>query len=224
MKYHAAGTMLAAGLAIERGWAINLGGGMHHACANSGMGWCPFDDITLAIRRVREASGGTLSKVLYIDCDAHQGNGVARDKLLFNDQDLYILDVFNVDVYPGDEESWPAINLPVHLRSGTRDAKYLECLAAALRKADRDFPSPDMVFYNAGTDVLIDDPLGALGVSAQGIINRDKMVWEHAFRASKAPLVMTLSGGYAANNAAVIAASIANLMRTWSLHAQGADK
>lgn len=31
--------MLAAGLALERGWAINLGGGMHHASSDAGMGW-----------------------------------------------------------------------------------------------------------------------------------------------------------------------------------------
>jgi histone deacetylase 11 len=31
LRYHAAGTMLAAGLALEHGWGINLGGGMHHA-------------------------------------------------------------------------------------------------------------------------------------------------------------------------------------------------
>lgn len=53
IKYHAAGTMLAAGLALQRGWALNLGGGMHHASAKEGMGWCPFDDIMLAVRCVQ---------------------------------------------------------------------------------------------------------------------------------------------------------------------------
>lgn len=64
--------MLAAGLALERGWAINMGGGMHHAHASDGMGWCPFDDIMLAIRRLRKASGGQINRVLVIDLDAHQ--------------------------------------------------------------------------------------------------------------------------------------------------------
>lgn len=39
MKYHVGGTMLAAALAVERGWCVNLGGGMHHAYASNGMGW-----------------------------------------------------------------------------------------------------------------------------------------------------------------------------------------
>lgn len=91
MKYHVGGTMLAAALAFERGWAINVGGGMHHgfrwvltphlesnpscptrlcltcvhacACSSDGMGWCPFDDIMLAVRRVRSASNGAVRKV-----------------------------------------------------------------------------------------------------------------------------------------------------------------
>lgn len=31
MRYHVSGTMVAAALALENGWSINLGGGMHHA-------------------------------------------------------------------------------------------------------------------------------------------------------------------------------------------------
>ena len=48
-----------------------------------GRGWCAFDDVTLAIRRVRQASGGRVQRILYVDLDAHQGNGVERDKLHF---------------------------------------------------------------------------------------------------------------------------------------------
>ena len=130
-RMHVGGTMLALGLALERGWAVNIGGGMHHASADRGMGWCPFDDIMLGVRRARRAvaaaaeaaeaaeagagagvaqgegasapaagpqSGGEAAaeaaaaeaaaagdgagagglKVLVIDLDAHQGNGVER--------------------------------------------------------------------------------------------------------------------------------------------------
>jgi histone deacetylase 11 len=55
--------MLAAGLAVERGWAINMGGGMHHAFSSDGMGWCPFDDVMLAVKRLRKASNGAIKKV-----------------------------------------------------------------------------------------------------------------------------------------------------------------
>lgn len=45
---------MAALMAVEKGWGINLGGGMHHASHDEGMGWCFYSDIFLAIRRVRQ--------------------------------------------------------------------------------------------------------------------------------------------------------------------------
>ncbi|KAF5843761.1 hypothetical protein DUNSADRAFT_8277 [Dunaliella salina] len=218
MKYHAAGTMLAAALAIERGWSINLGGGMHHAYANDGMGWCMFDDVHLAIRRLRTATNGAVKKVLYIDLDVHQGNGVSRDKLAFKDEDLIIVDVFNGGIFPKDEDAWPAINISVPLRSGARDAEYLKAVRQALEDATQ-WSQPDLVFYNAGTDVLEGDPLGRFNISPSAIQQRDQMVFEHALHVAKAPIVMTLSGGYAPQSSDVISASLSNLIRLFQLNA-----
>jgi histone deacetylase 11 len=53
MRLHVGGTVLAAGLAVAHGWAVNLGGGMHHAHRDDGSGWCPYADITLAVQRIR---------------------------------------------------------------------------------------------------------------------------------------------------------------------------
>lgn len=53
MRLMVGGTVLAAALAVTKGWAINLGGGMHHAHYGDGSGWCPYADITLAIQRIR---------------------------------------------------------------------------------------------------------------------------------------------------------------------------
>jgi histone deacetylase 11 len=39
MCLHVGGTVLAAALAVARGWAVNLGGGMHHAHREDGGGW-----------------------------------------------------------------------------------------------------------------------------------------------------------------------------------------
>lgn len=43
------GTILAAKLAKERGWAINVGGGFHHCSGNNGGGFCAYADISLCI-------------------------------------------------------------------------------------------------------------------------------------------------------------------------------
>lgn len=101
--------MLSAALAMERGWAINLGGGMHHASADAGGGWCPYADIALAMRRLYKASGGAVSRFMVIDLDVHQGNGVERCKQQFaaegGGEEVFIVDVFNAVQYPWDKQA-----------------------------------------------------------------------------------------------------------------------
>lgn len=69
---------------------------------------------------------------------------------------------------------------------------------------------PDIIVYNAGTDILKGDRLGLLAVSADGIIKRDEMVFSKA-RSQNIPIVMLLSGGYLKKTARIIATSIINL-------------
>lgn len=57
---------------MERGWSINIGGGMHHAHYKGGAGWCMFSDLTLALRQLRKASEGAVKNVMIIDTDVHQ--------------------------------------------------------------------------------------------------------------------------------------------------------
>ena len=73
------GSVLAACVAEQRGWAINLAGGYHHANTEYGGGFCVFPDITLVTHYLRTR----LSKrrIMIVDLDAHQGNGHERDHL-----------------------------------------------------------------------------------------------------------------------------------------------
>ena len=48
------------------------------------------------------------------------------------------------------------------MTSGTQDNYYVELLQNKMTKAIEDF-KPDMIFYNAGSDCLIGDPLGGNG-------------------------------------------------------------
>ncbi|CAN7988942.1 unnamed protein product, partial [Ixodes hexagonus] len=63
-------TWQAAGLALDHGWAIHLGGGFHHASADHGGGFCCYADITLAIQTLR--GQGRISRAMIVDLDAHQ--------------------------------------------------------------------------------------------------------------------------------------------------------
>lgn len=55
-------------------------------------------------------------KVLLLDLDAHQGNGVQRDKLNTHDSELTIVDLHTANIFPRDDEAAAAIDVRV---SGT---------------------------------------------------------------------------------------------------------
>lgn len=59
-------------LALERGWAINIGGGFHHCSADSGGGFCAYADLTLLIMNLFTYFSDRVKKVLIVDLDAHQ--------------------------------------------------------------------------------------------------------------------------------------------------------
>ncbi|XP_030490898.2 LOW QUALITY PROTEIN: histone deacetylase 2 [Cannabis sativa] len=199
------GTIVAAKLAKERGWAINVGGGFHHCCGGRGGGFCVYADITLCIHFAFVRLN--VSRVMIIDLDAHQGNGHETD--FANDSRVYILDMFNPGIYPLDYEARRYIDQKVEVVSGTRTHEYLQKLDEALEVAAHAF-DPELIIYNAGTDILDGDPLGRLKISPDGISSRDEKVFRFA-RERNIPIVMLTSGGYMKSSARVIADSITNL-------------
>lgn len=205
-RYHTGGTILAGKLAQERGWAINIGGGFHHCSADRGGGFCAYADITLSIRFMFDRLQG-IAKVLIIDLDAHQGNGHERD--FMDDERVYIMDVYNRGIYPHDGYAKRAIKRKVELQHFTDDKIYLALVDRHTKEALEEF-EPDAVVYNAGTDILEGDPLGNLSISAQGIIERDKLVFSHV-RSRNIPILMVTSGGYQRSTARIIADSVLNL-------------
>nr|KJB82876.1 hypothetical protein B456_013G220000 [Gossypium raimondii] len=199
------GTVLAAKLAMDRGWAINVGGGFHHCSGGRGGGFCAYADISLCIHFAFVRLN--ISRVMIIDLDAHQGNGHEMD--FGNDERVYILDMYNPGIYPFDMTARNYINQKVEVVTGTATVDYLDQLDKALAVAGSNF-APELIVYNAGTDILDGDPLGGLKVSPEGVIKRDEKVFRFA-RDRKIPIVMVTSGGYMKTSARVIADSIINL-------------
>nr|KAF6378923.1 hypothetical protein mMyoMyo1_009797 [Myotis myotis] len=185
LRIQTGGTIMAGKLAVERGWAINVGGGFHHCSSDRGGGFCAYADITLAIK----------------------GNGHERD--FMGDQRVYIMDVYNRHIYPGDRFAKQAIRRKVELEWGTEDDEYLDKVERNLKRALQEHP-PDVMVYNAGTDILEGDRLGGLSISPQGIVKRDELVFRVA-RRCQVPILMVTSGGYQKRTARIIADSILNL-------------
>ena len=83
MRLATAGTLLAAELALRYGWAVNLGGGYHHASSDEGGGFCVFGDISLAIGSLRERHP-QLRRFIIVDLDAHQVSSVPLERVVEN--------------------------------------------------------------------------------------------------------------------------------------------
>lgn len=217
MKYHVGATIFTLEAALHYGWAINLGGGMHHAHYDGGGGWCVFSDIPIALSQLFQS--GKISSAMIIDLDVHQSNGIARDHLngkIYSDQSkVFLLDIYSGRLWPKDEFAKAGSNLDVPLRPQIEDLEYLSILASNLDKAFNSF-KPDIVVFNAGTDILDIDPLGNFKISKEGVISRDIMIFENSILRG-IPIAMVTSGGYAKGSAQIIGESIASIVKTFNL-------
>ncbi len=202
-----AGTLLAGELAMEHGWSINLSGGYHHAKENNGEGFCFLADVNLMIEHLREQ--GKIQRALIVDLDAHQGNG--HESIHGADEQVFILDMYNASIYPGETELKPYINYDVPLKPRIKDKRYLSLLEERLPRAIAE-SKPDILIYVAGTDIYELDPLGQLSISKEGIKQRDAFVFKCA-REAKLPIVMTLSGGYHKDSGPIIGESIGEILK-----------
>jgi acetoin utilization deacetylase AcuC-like enzyme len=193
------GTCGAAAAALDDGRAAHLGGGLHHAFANHGEGFCPLNDVAVAIRVLQrqapalsERSGSKgIRRAAVVDCDVHHGNGTSM--IFERDPDVFTFSIHQQLNYPFFK---PRSDLDIGLEDGASDARYLDALAGALpRVLDS---RPELIVYLAGADPFEHDRLGGLKVTKPGLAARDRLVIEAA-RAAGVPLVTVLAGGYAAD-------------------------
>lgn len=170
----------------QRGVAVNLAGGTHHAFADRGEGFCLFNDCVVAARCWQEEVGSR-RQVVFIDCDVHQGNGTAA--LCAGDSSLFTLSLHGRHNYPFHKE---VSDLDLELSDGCEDEDYLSLLAEGLER----LPQAELAFYLAGADPYEKDRLGRLKLTKEGLLRRDQMVLEHCQRRGT-PVVVTMAGGYA---------------------------
>ncbi|MES2337640.1 MAG: histone deacetylase [Pseudomonadota bacterium] len=195
------GTYLAARLAIERGYAANTAGGSHHALADTGAGYCVFND--LAIAAIRLAAEGR--RVLIVDCDVHQGDGTAS--LTAGRTDIATYSIHAEKNFPARKAQ---STLDVPLPDGVDDDGYMTALAATLPPLIADF-APDLILYQAGVDPWAGDRLGRLALSREGLLVRDRWIALLA-RDCGLPLASTLGGGYGSDMAEVAERHVASIL------------
>jgi acetoin utilization deacetylase AcuC-like enzyme len=184
------GSLLTARLALAQGLACNTAGGSHHAARAYGAGFCTFNDVAVAARAL--LAEGAVARVLVVDVDVHQGDGTA---FIFEDEPA----VFTFSMH--GEKNYPVrkarSDLDIELPDATGDDAYLSALEGVLPGL-LERVRPDLVFYNAGVDPHVEDKLGRLALSDEGLAARDAYVIGTCLAAG-APVAGVIGGGYGAD-------------------------
>jgi len=184
------GSILAARNALRDGLGFNIGGGFHHAFPGHGEGFCAINDVAIAIRRLQH--DGVIGTAMVVDTDVHHGNGTAE--IFAGDRTVLTLSIHQRNNYPAEK---PPSTIDIHLPDGTTDNEYLKRLSDAYAVALTGF-KPDLVIHVSGADPYMEDRLGGLLLTFDGLARRDRMIYELA-RDNRMPVAVTLAGGYSLN-------------------------
>lgn len=159
------GSIHAAELAMTGGVAFHPSGGTHHGRPGRASGFCYFNDPVFAVMTFLERG---IDRVLYVDLDAHHGDGV---------QDAFENDPRVLTVSIHEEKRWPysgpvedraggARNLPVP--KGFNDAELDFLIENAVLPLATAF-GPGALVVTCGADPLEGDPLSKLALSNTGL-------------------------------------------------------
>ncbi|ASF12661.1 acetoin utilization protein AcuC [Nocardia brasiliensis] len=168
------GGTLAAARAIAEGRsnrAVSIGGGMHHAMADSAAGFCVYNDAAVAISWLLDHG---FDRIAYLDVDVHHGDGVQR--AFYGDPRVLTISLHQHPATLWPNTGWPeetgagagegsSINLP--LLPGTRDAQWLRGFHAVVPGAVAAF-RPQIVVSQCGVDTHREDPLADLELTVDG--------------------------------------------------------
>ncbi len=201
-----AGATLAAARAVVDGAraSFNIAGGLHHAHAGRASGFCYVNDIVLGIllllRRYR--------RVMYVDIDAHHGDGVQEafyesDRVLtfsLHESGNYLFPGTGFEDESGEGEG-EGFTLNFPFLPGAGDDIYRECFEEVFGAAAARF-RPEAFVLQLGADSLAHDPLAHLALSNAVPAWVTGMVM-----ATGTPLVALGGGGY----------DIDQVARAWTL-------
>ncbi|HLF86793.1 MAG TPA: acetoin utilization protein AcuC [Nitrospiria bacterium] len=184
--------------------AFNIAGGLHHAMPDRASGFCYLNDPAIAIRDMTSRG----KRVVYIDIDAHHGDGV-QHAFYDTDQVLTIsLHESGRFLFPGTGDvtetgkgkgNGYSVNLP--FLPATDDHIFVwgfEQVVPPLIEAFK----PDFLVSQLGVDTMASDPLTHLELTTNGFTRMIELM-----KGWSVPWVALGGGGY----------DIVNVAKCWSL-------
>jgi len=175
--------LLAAGVTIKAGrklgFALTRPPG-HHAGRNSLEGFCYFNNIAIAVKRLDK-------KTAILDIDVHHGNGT--QDIFLGDKGVLYVSLHQSPLYPmtGLSSEKNCHNFP--LFPDTKETDYLKTLEKALEIVKRF--RPEILAVSVGFDTYKGDPLAGQSVTEDGYEKIGRMI-----SGLNLPAFMALEGGY----------------------------
>jgi len=201
----AGGTSRGAELALTspEKFCFFLGGGMHHGQYRWGEGFCPVNDLVIAVRSLQAA--GRIETAWVIDVDAHKGDGTAA--LTARDETIQTVSVHMAHGWPMDQPTTLADGTPnpshvpstidVPIASG-EESEYLSRLTAAMDEMERSYRLPDFVLVVDGADPYERDQLPSaelLKMTGDQLFARDAYLYRWV-RERDIPALFVMAGNY----------------------------
>ena len=173
--------------------------GLHHAQRRRAVGFCLVNDVAVAIARCTRAWP---LRVLYVDLDAHHGDGVQT--AFYDDPRVCTVSLHETGRYlfPGSGEvhelgrppgTGRSVNVPLEPRTG--DDGFLAAFDAVVEPLAAAF-RPDLLVTQNGCDGHADDPLSDLTLSLRGFRELARRLHKLAHRHCQGRWVATGGGGY----------------------------
>ncbi len=175
-------------------------GGLHHAWAERASGFCIYNDAAVAMAHVLRARE---AKMLYIDFDAHHGDGVQR--AFYDDPRVMTISFHETGryLYPGSGDvlemgngSGRGYSINIPLEPFTEDDSYIECMEPLLSQLVTAF-APDVIITEHGCDTHAWDPLTHLSLTMRGISAQMKLAHQLAHTYCQGRWLALGGGGYA---------------------------
>jgi acetoin utilization deacetylase AcuC-like enzyme len=173
----------------------------HHAVADTGMGFCIFNNIAIAAKYAQQELG--VKRIAIVDWDVHHGNGTQA--AFYDDPSVLTISVHQNNVFPPESGALSetgegkgkgyAINVP--LPPGTGDGGYAYVLENVVTPAIRNF-KPDLILVASGFDASGMDPLARQMVSSEGFRHMAKTIKALAAEVCDGKIAMSHEGGYSA--------------------------
>jgi len=195
------GSLLAADLVMngDVDHAFNIGGGLHHAMRSLAAGFCVYNDAAIVCQHLVGRYG---ARVLYIDNDAHHGDGV--QEIFYDSPDVLTLSFHETGRYlfPGTGAVHErgrgagrgyAINVP--LDAFTDDDSWQDGFARLVPAITRAF-CPDVIVIQNGCDGHFLDPLTDLHATTRTLECTIATVHALAHELCDGRLIALGGGGY----------------------------